>query len=426
MLYSIHRLLLRSAVALVTVLAGFAAPSHATHPGGYATTADARIQAIHRGEAGRYGDLIRVTIKGGTVRFRRGRHRRYFPVSFNIANGETKTIAFRSAQRRSYVRGMRVSYRNGAFILEDGTRGAVGYRYSQRWSFGRAYQPVYLSHFTNTQGRALQVSVRIVRHRRAYVPTDRPHQHRFGDLIQVNVSGGVMRFRRHSHRRGYYPVTFTIAAGESKIVEFRSAQRRSYRRPVRVAYRNGSFIFEDGTSGARYFHFTPRWRLGKGYGPVNFSSRTHSEGRGIKFAISLVRPRGGWTRDDGHRYRDYERHHHGKGRYHYGQRKHAVMVVVKNGTMVIDRYRQYYQPVRTMLRDGDRKLVKVVSANNPYEYIYVPIAYRRGKVRFDGDFFVRDFPHHYRRNRAVVYRDVNMGPGSRSRGRGLTIKVVKQ
>ena len=216
----------RAGLVFAFLLLGFSPTSFAADPSGYVSPAQARIQAIHRGEAGRHGDLIRVTIQGGTVRFRH--HRGYRPVTFNIADGETRLITFRSAQRHSRSRTVRVSYINRAFILESGNRGATSYRYEHHWSSGRSYRRVYLPRFTASQGRGLQIDIRIVPVRRASVaaPHIRPRAHRFGDLIRVNVSGGVMRFRRRSHRRAYYPLTFTIARGESKIVVFRSAQRR--------------------------------------------------------------------------------------------------------------------------------------------------------------------------------------------------------
>ncbi|GMQ92230.1 MAG: hypothetical protein BMS9Abin11_1552 [Gammaproteobacteria bacterium] len=417
----------RAGFVLAFLLFGFSSPGSAADPRGAVSPEQARIQAIHRGEAGRHGDLIRVTIQGGTVRFRR--HLGYRPITFNIADGETRNIILRSAQSHSRSRVVRVSYIDQAFVLESGTRGATGYRYSPRWSFGRSYQPVYLSRYTASQGRGLQVSIKIVPMRRVSVPTPRYRDRitRFGDLIRVNVSGGVMRFRRNSHRRGYYPLTFTIAEGETRVVVFKSAQRRSYSRTVKVAYRNGSFIFEDGARGARYFNFVPGWRVGKAYGPLDFASSTNSEARGIKFAISLVKPRNVWRRRNDRNYRDSERHQYDDGQYRSNEdHRHSVFVVIKGGTMVIDRQRQYYRPVRTMLFSGDRKLIKIVSMRNEYEYIYVPISYRGERVRFDGDFFIRDFPHQYRRNRTKIYRGINLGLRSRSQGSGLTIKIIKR
>ncbi len=428
MVRSVSGLISRAGFVLAFLLLGFSSPSSAADPRGAVSPEQARIQAIHRGEAGRHGDLIRVTIQGGLVRFRS--HRGYYPLTFNIADGEARNVVFRSAQKRSRSRLVRVSYRKNVFVLEEGTRGATGYRYSPRWSFGRRYQPVNLSRYTASQGRGLQVSIKIVPMRRISVPTPRYRDRiaRFGDLIRVNVSDGVMRFRRRSNRRAYYPLTFTIAQGETKIVLFKSAQRRSYSRTVKVAYRNGSFIFEDGARGARYFNFVPGWRVGKSYGPLDFASSTNSEARGIKFAITLVRPRDSLRRRSDRSYRDSERHQYDDdGQYRSsGDHRHSVFVVIKGGTMVIDRRRQYYQPVRTMLFSGDRKLIKIVSTRNEYEYIYVPISYRDERVRFDGDFFMRDFPHQYRRNRTEIYRGINLGLRSRSQGSGLTIKITKR
>jgi hypothetical protein len=49
-----------------------------------------RVDAIYRGE-GVYGDLLRVTIRDGLLKFR-GDHKPYQPVAFRIAAGESKVV----------------------------------------------------------------------------------------------------------------------------------------------------------------------------------------------------------------------------------------------------------------------------------------------------------------------------------------------
>ncbi len=83
----------------------------------------ARIDRIHRGEEGHFGDLIRVSLERGRMRIG-GSDRRYAPVSFTLADGETRTVEIHS-ERRS--REMKVSYREGLLLLDLPTHGRNEY-----------------------------------------------------------------------------------------------------------------------------------------------------------------------------------------------------------------------------------------------------------------------------------------------------------
>ena len=50
-----------------------------------------RVKAIYDGTAGVFGDLIRVSIHGGEMRFN-GKHHGFEPTSFKLADGERKQL----------------------------------------------------------------------------------------------------------------------------------------------------------------------------------------------------------------------------------------------------------------------------------------------------------------------------------------------
>lgn len=89
-----------------------------------------RIESIHRGE-GTYGELIRVRLQGGKVRIG-DRHHRYEPLTFTIADGETRKISV--ADRKGREVDLTVTYAGGALTL-DGVR----FPYDRRWGRGALY-----------------------------------------------------------------------------------------------------------------------------------------------------------------------------------------------------------------------------------------------------------------------------------------------
>lgn len=89
-----------------------------------------RIEAIHRGQ-GAYGELIRVRLQGGRISIN-GRPHRYEPVTFTIADGETRRVSVVDLQGR--VQDLAVTYAGGALSLE-GSR----FSYDKSWGRGRLY-----------------------------------------------------------------------------------------------------------------------------------------------------------------------------------------------------------------------------------------------------------------------------------------------
>jgi hypothetical protein len=92
-----------------------------------------RIERIHRGD-GAFGELIRVRFQGGTIRIG-DRFHRYEPLTFTIAEGESRRIAVADLQGR--VVDMVVTYAGGALSLE-GAR----FPYDRSWARGRLYSDI--------------------------------------------------------------------------------------------------------------------------------------------------------------------------------------------------------------------------------------------------------------------------------------------
>ena len=88
-----------------------------------------RIEAIHRGE-GAYGELIRVRLQGGKIRIG-DRYHRYEPLTFTIADGETRKIV---ADRKGREVELTVTYAGGALNLEG-----LRFPYDRRWGKGALY-----------------------------------------------------------------------------------------------------------------------------------------------------------------------------------------------------------------------------------------------------------------------------------------------
>lgn len=91
----------------------------------------------------RYGDLLRIVLKGGTVRFA-GKTRAYEPVAFSIANGETLHIPISGGSRRQAT--LVVNYSDGVLSLdpkpEHGLREATRLVYEPAWKKGMTYEPL--------------------------------------------------------------------------------------------------------------------------------------------------------------------------------------------------------------------------------------------------------------------------------------------
>jgi hypothetical protein len=89
-----------------------------------------RIEAIHRGE-GAYGELLRVRLQGGRIRVG-DRHHRYEPITFTIADGETREIGV--ADRKGRQVALVVTYSGGVLSFEG-----IRFPYDRSWGRGRVY-----------------------------------------------------------------------------------------------------------------------------------------------------------------------------------------------------------------------------------------------------------------------------------------------
>lgn len=100
-----------------------------------------RIERIHRGEAGQYGDLVRVTIRDAGI-VAGGKELELEPVSFTIASGESKTISVELSGRKKKHRDLRVYYQDGTLFIDGDDKGqkrAARLVYEQSWKRGASY-----------------------------------------------------------------------------------------------------------------------------------------------------------------------------------------------------------------------------------------------------------------------------------------------
>jgi len=109
-----------------------------------------RIEAIHRGQ-GAYGELIRVRLQGGRVRIGDRLHR-YEPLTFTIADSETRRIGVADLQGR--MADLNVTYAGGALALE-GAR----FPYDKSWGRGRIYSNIGASGAVELRGVDLFIEV---------------------------------------------------------------------------------------------------------------------------------------------------------------------------------------------------------------------------------------------------------------------------
>ncbi|MHB1398418.1 MAG: hypothetical protein ACYDAI_11695 [Trichloromonadaceae bacterium] len=122
-----------------------------------------QVGAIYRNEAGQYGDLIRVSVSGGTMAIG-GKPRIFQGMSFKIADGESKEITVWSDERKNPRQGvLLVSYLDGVLLVDDSprrNRHAARIIYDPAWKSGRTYLQVHSSGPMQLQG--VQVAIEII------------------------------------------------------------------------------------------------------------------------------------------------------------------------------------------------------------------------------------------------------------------------
>ena len=98
-----------------------------------------QVEAVYRGE-GVYGDLLRVTLRDGRLKFH-GAHRLYQPVAFKIAAGEIKRVEVVDLRGRKTT--MVASYDGSTLLLDDspGARRSPATRlvFDELWEVGKTY-----------------------------------------------------------------------------------------------------------------------------------------------------------------------------------------------------------------------------------------------------------------------------------------------
>jgi hypothetical protein len=100
-----------------------------------------RVRSIYEGH-GRPGDLIRVSLQGGEMRFA-GKHRPYGALAFSMASGETRELEVLSATHKymTYRATLSVRYEDGLLLIdtEEGETRASRLTFEPAWRQGKRY-----------------------------------------------------------------------------------------------------------------------------------------------------------------------------------------------------------------------------------------------------------------------------------------------
>ncbi len=269
-----------------------------------------RIEAIHRGE-GAYGELIRVRLQGGKIKIG-GQHHRYEPLTFTIADGETRKIAVADKTGREVD--LVVTYASGAFAVEG-----VRFPYDRDWKRGILYADTSTGGLLELRGVDLFIAVhdrsarfererlRMTVHREelpVIVPREKPSlpprveirhleptktpptvnvsvkepvrhhappaspptspaAEQLPKMVEVLLLDGEQDQRRHRQKRERKAIR--IAEGESRELE---VQTDVEKRSVLLHYRNGELLIEVTPGNKRdaiRFSFEKEWRKGRVY-----------------------------------------------------------------------------------------------------------------------------------------------------------------
>lgn len=254
-----------------------------------------RIEAIHRGE-GAYGELLRIRLQGGQVKVG-DRFYRYEPITFTIADDETREIGALDRKGREVV--LLVAYSKGMLAL-DGLR----LPYDRSWGRGRLYADTRTSGRLGLQGVDLFVEVhgRSSRHERLLprlltmreVPPPpvqvQPHDtgkkppvhhqppppvaDRPPHALEVVLLTAEMKVQGQNQR--VEQATLRLSEGESRNLPVRAGGKSEV---LLLRYQNGELLI-DGTPGKGHDElrlvFDREWKGGKLY-RFNLRGRLHLE-----------------------------------------------------------------------------------------------------------------------------------------------------
>jgi len=244
-----------------------------------------RIEAIHQGR-GAHGELIRVRLQGGKIRI--GEHfHRYEPLTFTIADGETRKIAVADFQGR--VVDLSVTYAGGALSL-DGVR----FPYDRSWGPGRLYTRTGTSGarelrdvdvFIEIRDRSSRIelehqSLVVVRELEPPVRhTPPPAVEHPPRSVEISILSGEMKVRGHNQR--LEKVSLLMADGESRELTVRAGGEGSV---IWLHYSKGE-LFIDGTPGRGHdtvrLGFEREWKSGKVY-LLDLKGKTHVDKLEVK------------------------------------------------------------------------------------------------------------------------------------------------
>lgn len=121
------------------------------------------IDAIYGGYGGNYGDLIQISIHGGTA-YLGGKQRSYRPLAMKLANGEMRKVQIQ-AQDKHYDQPFLVSYHDGLLLVDADRDEREGVRlvFDGKWRSGMNYRVDSDGH---TRLRDARVYVQIIPHRK--------------------------------------------------------------------------------------------------------------------------------------------------------------------------------------------------------------------------------------------------------------------
>lgn len=119
----------------------------------------AQAASAKRYETARYGDIITVVIKGGTMDIN-GKRREYEPIIFDIVRGESKPIDIIRKGKKHYkdTAVMRLSEDGRTFYFDDKQRDNLTL-IDEGWEHGKTYKIKELKN-RNTNPRDIEINIR--------------------------------------------------------------------------------------------------------------------------------------------------------------------------------------------------------------------------------------------------------------------------
>jgi len=248
----------------------------------------ARIEAIHRGE-GAYGELLRVRLQGGRIKLG-DQNYRYEPLTFTIADGETREIDVVAPRKRAVT--LVAAYGGGALSF-DGSR----FPYERSWGRGKLYADTGSSGALKMRGVDIFIEVhdRSSRHERTTlrlvisreepppVPGPQPvivtepvkpaappqrqpapaAAERPPRTVEVALLSGEMKVRGQNQQ--VEKVTLRLAEGETRKLAVKAG---SVANELSLRYHKGELFIDNGPARGRKalrLAFEKEWKGGKIY-----------------------------------------------------------------------------------------------------------------------------------------------------------------